>query len=71
MDVSFEQLEKVEQLLENLIIMVGRSNRRLADLSKRVSQIEQYIVEAAPSETPFPDERYSFIARIEKPTPNA
>ncbi|AGK55969.1 hypothetical protein [Bacillus sp. 1NLA3E] len=71
MDESFEQLVKVERLLENLITMIGRSNRRLTDLSKRVSQVEQYIVEAASSETPFPDACYTFIARVEKPTPNS
>jgi hypothetical protein len=70
-DESFEQLVKVERLLENLITMIGRSNRRLTDLSKRVSQVEQYIVEAASSETPFPDAGYTFIARVEKPTPNS
>ncbi len=70
-DESFEQLVKVERLLENLITMIGRSNRRLIDLSKRVSQMEQFIIEVTSSEIPFPDERYTFIARVEKPTPNS
>lgn len=70
MDQSFEQLVKNEQLLESLIIMLGRSNKKLDDLSKRISQIEQYILEVAPSETPFPDASYSFISKVEKQTRN-
>ncbi|MGJ7920783.1 hypothetical protein [Neobacillus sp. LXY-4] len=65
---SIEQEMKLEQLIESLIVMQGRSNRRLEELLKRVHQIEQYILEAGPQATATQplDEGYSFIARLEK-----
>lgn len=65
---SIEQEMKLEQLIESLIVMQGRSNRRLEELLKRVHQIEQYIIEAGlVSLAAHPlDESYSFITRLEK-----
>jgi hypothetical protein len=54
---------QLEKLIESLIIMLGRSNRRLDDLAKRVLQLEQSIIEGVPSAFPFPEESYSFIVR--------
>jgi tetrahydromethanopterin S-methyltransferase subunit B len=48
MEPSSEQIDKLEQLLESLIIMLGRSNKKLEDLSGRISQLEQYILESTP-----------------------
>lgn len=66
---TFEQNLNVEKLIESLIVMLGRSNQRLDDLSKRVRQMEQYIIEAAPSTPPIHEveESYSLIARVENP----
>lgn len=65
-----EQLARLEKIVENLIIIIGSSNRRLNELSRRIAQIEQYIIEVAPTEHPLPDASRSFIAMVEKPSKN-
>lgn len=64
---SLEQKSKLEIMIESLIIMLGRSNRRMDDLSNRIRQLEQSIVEAAPTALPPHEESYSIIAREENP----
>lgn len=66
-----EHLVRLEKIIENLIIVIGSSNRQVNDFSRRLTQIEQYIVEVAPTECPFPDASRSFIAMVEKPSKNA
>ncbi|MDQ1143631.1 hypothetical protein QE429_000458 [Bacillus sp. SORGH_AS 510] len=45
MDFSSEAAKNLEQLLETLIKMVGKSNQKIANLEKRVSQLEWLIRE--------------------------
>lgn len=68
---SRELNPKVETMIESLIVMIGRSNRRLDDLSSRIRQLEQSLIEAAPTALPLQDESYSFIAREQNPARKA
>ena len=45
MDFSSEAAKNLEQLLETLIKMVGKSNHKIDSLEKRVSQLEWLIRE--------------------------
>lgn len=68
---SRELNPKVETMIESLIVMIGRSNRRLDELSSRIRQLEQSLIEAAPTALPLQDESYSFIAREQNPARKA
>ncbi|WP_318506884.1 hypothetical protein [Bacillus sp. T3] len=68
---SRELNPKVENMIESLIIMIGRSNRRLDDISNRIRQLEQSLIEAAPAAFPLQEESYSFIAREQNPARKA
>lgn len=68
---SRELNPKVETMIESLIVMIGRSNRRLDELSSRIRLLEQSLIEAAPTALPLQDESYSFIAREQNPARKA
>lgn len=71
LEQALEQNKKLEVLIESLIAMLGRSNQRLDDLTVRMGQLEQFMVEAqaqaeveAPAYVPSRHEEcFSFIAR--------
>lgn len=69
---TFEQNLKLEKLIESLIAMLGRSNQRLDDLTVRIGQVEQIIVEAAPLvPASHNEECISIISRKENMVPRA
>ncbi|UII57998.1 hypothetical protein LS684_19065 [Cytobacillus spongiae] len=55
-----EQVQSFELLLESLIKMLGKSNQKMDDLSKRVCQLEFLLLHASNNE-------YSFITHPEHP----
>ena len=59
-----EHDKKVEQLLENLIAIVGTNNRKHDELLKRVHQLEQFIHETAPAKSPNLAVSQSFMNRV-------
>lgn len=69
LEQTIEQNEKLEKLIESLIAMLGRSNQRLDDLTVRLGQLEQYMVEAAPFVPPSHEESFSVIARTGNTVP--
>ncbi|MEW8985864.1 MAG: hypothetical protein AB2401_02445 [Bacillus sp. (in: firmicutes)] len=70
-DRSLEQNQKLELLIESLIAMLGRSNQRLDELTLRINQVEQFIIEAAPTVPPSHDDCFSIICQKEKTVPRA
>lgn len=71
LEQALEQNKKLEMLVESLIAMLGRSNQRLDDLTVRMGQIEQFMLEAeavaeaeaGPYVPSRHEECFSFIAR--------
>jgi hypothetical protein len=61
---SNEPVKTVEQLLENLITIVGRNNRNQDELLNRVRQLEQFIHETAPAKSANLAESHSFMTRV-------
>ena len=68
---SREMNPKLENMIESLIVMIGRQKSRLDDLSNRIRQLEQSLIEAAPAALPLQEESYSFIAREQNPARKA
>lgn len=62
---------KVETLIESLIFMIERQKSRMDDLSIRIRQLEQSLIETAPTALPLQEESYSFIAQEQNPARKA
>lgn len=69
MPESLDRTARVEEMIETLIKMLGRSNRKMDELSRQVRQIEQCLLESAPTDSPYPQESYSYLGGVAPSTP--
>lgn len=71
MHEPLEKEKSLENLLESLIRMLGRSNEKVDDLSKRVNQLEMSLRETKFAEKAPNPKIYSFVAEPQKTAPAA